>query len=160
MWLGDGSDLVKNKSLSKGVRAQGRTKLTQVLCCDVYTCALEALFCKFGGNQASQVTMSYRGWGGSQTEDQWTAALRRSDIFPPADVLSAYQACVSSPLIMLIKCSMPLAYITMAKGSSCVVPSCERIWLPPRKSLEWERYVFVSIGTKDESVFQCSFRVE
>ena len=55
---------------------------------------------------------------------------RRSVIFPTAAASSAYHICLQCPSSSLISGIVARAYMAMASGSPCVVPSCDRMVSP------------------------------
>ena len=67
---------------------------------------------------------------------------RRSVIFPTAAASSAYHVCLQCPSSSLISGIVARAYMGMASGSPCVVPSCDRMVSPPTKRSVGALYVF------------------
>ena len=60
-----------------------------------------------------------------------TMSSRQIESFPPAAASSAYQICfTSSSLRRLMSGVMAMAYMAMASGSPCVVPSWEKMVSP------------------------------
>ena len=70
---------------------------------------------------------------------------RRSVIFPTAAASSAYHICLQCPSSSLINGIVARAYMGMASGSPCVVPSCDRMVSPSTKRSVGALYVLVRI---------------
>ena len=64
--------------------------------------------------------------------------------FPAAMESSAYHTCLQSPSSLLMRGIVANPYMAIAKGSPCVVPSCERMTSPSMKSSVGQRYELIS----------------
>ncbi len=72
--------------------------------------------------------------------------LRSSPTVPRAAASSAYHICVTEAGSLLISGMVAMAYIGIARGSPCVVPSLEKITSPSMNNSVGARYVLIKHG--------------
>ena len=83
---------------------------------------------------------------------------RRSVIFPTAAASSAYHICLQCPSSSLINGIVARAYMGMASGSPCVVPSCDRMVSPSTKRSVGALYVLVRIEERGGQILLMLWR--
>ena len=75
----------------------------------------------------------------------WSYHMRRSESLPVAAASSAYHICLVLLFNLLMRGMVARAYIGMASGSPCVVPSWESRMSPSTNNSVGTRYVLISM---------------